>query len=65
MTLQDAQTVRSGQVAEVEELLHLEAPDGRGHIPPSGSERHLALLVGDPVDAQLYLLNLPLPLRVC
>lgn len=64
MMLQDATTVCSGPVTKVEELVYLEVPDSRSHISPSGSECHLALLVGDTMHTQLYLYNLPLPLGV-
>lgn len=62
--LQNATTICSGPVTKVEELVYLEVPDSRSHISPRGSECHLALLVGDAMHTQLYLYNLPLPLRV-
>lgn len=64
MMLQDATTVCSGPVTEVEELVYLEVPDSRSHISPSGSKGRLALLVSDSMYTQLYLHNLPLPLGV-
>lgn len=53
--LQDATTICSGPVTEVEELVYLEVPDSRSHISPRGSECRLALLVGDAMHTQLYL----------